>query len=190
MKMKLLAIFLILFFCFGCLATVPEQTQSIIDHNASNSEMRRATLDSVFAMLQQSYGTDRKLLEVKTPEGLNTLTVYRYDNNGIEHVCQMVMSLVKDSDFIKFPDHPLVGFAKEIKELGLGVVNSPAAALVAGGFAARWLAESVGDSSGHNTNMTAGGHIAGGNVEIPTTTTTTETITTETISGSTTAPIE
>lgn len=162
----------------GCATT--EQTKSIADHNAASTQMRKESLDAVFIMLKESFGKEKKLVEMKTPDGKNTLTVYRYDNGGVEQICQLVAAIVKDNDFVNFPDHPLVGFAREIKELGIGLVNSPAAAIATGGLAARWLADSVGDSAGHNTTMTSGGHMAGGSVEIPTTTTTTtstETIT-------------
>ena len=183
MKMKTWMFLFICILCTGCLATSPEQTQSIVDYNAANVEMRRATLDTVFIMLKDSFNKDKKLLEMVLPDGSSTLVVYRYDNGGIEQICQMALAIVKDSDFVNFPEHPVVGFVRELKELGLGVVNSPAGALIAGGFATRWLAESVGDSAGHNTSISSGGHTAGNNVDVPTTTTTTTTETTETITG-------
>jgi hypothetical protein len=168
---------------FGCSHT--EQVKSISAHNQQTDEMRKATLDNVFVMMKQMYSNDRKLVEIKDPSGTNNIiTVYRYDNGGIEQIMQIASTIIKDSDFVKFPTHPLVGFMREIKETVIGGLNSPTASILAGGAAAKWLADSVGSSAGHNTSISAGNDITGNDKSVPTTTTTTTTTeNTETITN-------
>lgn len=170
--MRWAGLVLLIVLSVGC-ASYDRQIQAITQESLDASQTRREALDQMWAMALSVASKQNKLI-AKIPQlnGAEAIEIYNQQSELV-YIVQMLDKMVTQRDMLKFPEHPMVGFMREVKDM----LKVPGA-IITGALAGKWILEAATDNAGHNTYVSGGGDASIGDMSKPVTETTTETITT------------